>query len=344
MRCCKRRFNFTIGEKVRKCPAPVDLSEVEPRPIQWLVKQLIPAKHATNLYGDSGTCKGLLALYLALCVIEGVPFLGYPVHKRGKVLYVDLELDFDTLGSRWHAIAQGAGYTKPPKGLLYQRFHRLFGNEAILTALIEQYQPALVILDSFGKAVGDPLDPRRAIALYDFFDTLPVPALVIDHIAKTSSDTPAESTRKYGAVYKRHYARSAIQVDLQGREFGRVAIILRQQKSNFGAVAAEIPLTVEIESEDDLLLTVRFLTGSAAVAQNADLFGRRGEVLRYLQENGESTAKAIAEGAGIPFRTLYRLLKLMQQENLIEELPDTYPKRYRLRGDFLTFSPPIVGK
>lgn len=332
-------LTYIESEKVRKCPTPLDLAERQPQPTQWLVKQLIPARHATNLYGDSGTCKSLLALHLALCVIEGVPFLGHTVHKRGKVLYLDLELDAEVHTARWWAVAEGAGYTEPPKGLRYVRMRELLSDLPALHALIEQEQPALVIIDSFGKAVGDPLDPQLAIRMYDLIDTLPVPVLVIDHIAKPTADTPAEATREYGTVYKRHYARSAIQVDLQGRESGRVAIILRQQKSNFGAVAAEIPLTVEIESEDDLLLTVRFLTGSAAVAQNADLFGRRGEVLRYLQENGESTAKAIAEGAGIPSKTLYRLLKLMEQEGLIEESPDTYPKRYRLRGDFLTFSP-----
>ncbi|MEJ5384330.1 MAG: AAA family ATPase [Fimbriimonadales bacterium] len=330
--------------KMEKTPEPIDLAERQPQPTQWLVKNLIPARHATNLYGDSGTCKSLLALHLALCVIEGIPFLGYPVHRRGKVLYLDLELDAEIHTARWWAVAHGAGYAEPPKGLRYVRLRELLGDLPTLYTLIEQEQPALVILDSFGKAVGDPLDPQRSIQVYDLIDTLPVPVLVIDHIAKPSADTPTESMREYGTVYKRHYARSALQVDLQGREVGRVAIILRQQKSNFGAVAPEIPLTIEIDSEADLLLEVRFKSGGTTVAENAELFGRRGEIVRYLREHGEASMKEIGDETGIPTTTLYRLLGVLERDNLIEAIPNTRPKQYRLRDDFSKFPPLKDGK
>jgi DNA-binding transcriptional ArsR family regulator len=89
------------------------------------------------------------------------------------------------------------------------------------------------------------------------------------------------------------------------------------------------------------MLEVRLQYGGQAVQANAELFGRRGEVVRYLSENGEATAKAISEGTEVPLKTLYRLLKQLEGDSLIEEVPDTFPKRYRLRGDFLTFSPPI---
>jgi len=321
---------------------PIDLAEATPRPVEWLVKDLIPARHTTNLYGDSGTGKSLIALYLALCVIEGIPFLNFPTTKRGKVLYLDLELDAEIHTLRWWAIAQGAGYTTPPKGLRYVRWtHGLIGHEQALGELIEQEQPALVIVDSFGKATGKPLDPDLAIALYNFFDALPVPVLVIDHTAKPNPEVPAESAREYGTVYKRHYARSAIQVDLQGSERGHIGVILRHQKSNFGRLAPEVPLTLAFLEEDGVMLEVRLQYGGQALQANAELFGRRGEVVRFLSENGEATARAISEGTEIPLKTLYRLLKQLEADSLIEEVPDTFPKRYRLRGDFLTFSPPI---
>jgi hypothetical protein len=232
-------LTLNTPEKVRNWQAePIDLAEATPRPVEWLVKDLIPARHATNLYGDSGTGKSLLALYLALCVIEGIPFLNFPTTKRGKVLYLDLELDAEVHTLRWWAIARGAGYETPPKGLRYVRWTEgLIGHEQELWELIEQEQPALLIVDSFGKAVGKPLDPDLAIALYNLFDALPVPVLVIDHTAKPNPEIPVESAREYGTVYKRHYARSAIQVDLQGSEYGQIGLILRHQKSNFGRLA-----------------------------------------------------------------------------------------------------------
>jgi DNA-binding transcriptional ArsR family regulator len=321
---------------------PIDLAEATPRPVEWLVKDLIPARHATNLYGDSGTGKSLIALYLALCVIEGIPFLNFPTTKRGKVLYLDLELDAEIHTLRWWAIARGAGYTTPPKGLRYVRWtHGLIGHEGELCELIEQEQPALLIVDSFGKATGKPLDPDLAIALYNLFDALPVPVLVIDHTAKPNPEIPAESAREYGTVYKRHYARSAVQVDLQGSERGHIGVILRHQKSNFGRLAPEIPLTLAFLEEDGVLLEVRLQYGGQAVQANAELFGRRGEVVRFLTERQEATPKEIVEGTEIPQGSVYRLLAQLERDGVIEAVPDAYPKRYRLRGDFITLSPPI---
>jgi DNA-binding transcriptional ArsR family regulator len=320
--------------------SPIDLAEATPRPVEWLVKDLIPARHATNLYGDSGTGKSLIALYLALCVIEGIPFLNFPTTKRGKVLYLDLELDAEIHTLRWWAIARGAGYTTPPKGLRYVRWtHGLIGHEGELCELIEQEQPALLIVDSFGKATGKPLDPDFAIALYNLFDALPVPVLVIDHTAKPNPEIPAESAREYGTVYKRHYARSAIQVDLQGSERGHIGVILRHQKSNFGRLAPEIPLTLAFLEEDGVMLEVRLQYGGQAVQANAELFGRRGEVVRFLSENGEATQKQIAENLDTSQSSVSRLLKQLAAEGLIEEIPDTYPKRYRLLGSYAVMQP-----
>jgi len=313
--------------------SPIDLAEATPRPVEWLVKDLIPARHTTNLYGDSGTGKSLIALYLALCVIEGIPFLNFPTVKRGKVLYLDLELDAEIHTLRWWAIARGAGYTTPPKGLRYVRWTQgLIGHDGELWELIEQEQPALLIVDSFGKAVGKPLDPDLAIALYNLFDALPVPVLVIDHTAKPNPEIPAESAREYGTVYKRHYARSAVQVDLQGSERGHIGVILRHQKSNFGRLAPEVPLTLEFVEEDGVMLEVRVQYGGQAVQANAELFGRRGEVVRFLSENGEATQKQIADGLQLNQSSVSRLIKQLIAEGIVEEVPDTnHPKRYRLK-------------
>jgi DNA-binding transcriptional ArsR family regulator len=165
--------------------------------------------------------------------------------------------------------------------------------------------------------------------------------LVIDHTAKPNPEIPAESAREYGTVYKRHYARSALQVDLQGSERGHIGVILRHQKSNFGRLAPEIPLTLAFVEEDGVLLEVRLQYGGQAVQANAELFGRRGEVVRFLTERQEATPKEIVEGTEIPQGSVYRLLAQLERDGVIEAVPDTYPKRYRLRGDFITLSPPI---
>jgi DNA-binding transcriptional ArsR family regulator len=80
------------------------------------------------------------------------------------------------------------------------------------------------------------------------------------------------------------------------------------------------------------MLEVRLQYGGQAVQANAELFGRRGEVVRYLSENGEATQKQIAEGIDLSQGRVSIYLKQLMAEGLIEEVPDTYPKRYRLQA------------
>ena len=61
--------------------------------------------------------------------------------------------------------------------------------------------------------------------------------------------------------------------------------------------------------------------------------------MRFLSENGEATQKQIAEGLGIPQPRVSTLLKQLTAEGLTEEVPDTYPKRYRLRASYTVIHP-----
>ncbi len=309
----------------------VDLAQEPPTPQQWLVRHLIPARHITNLYGDSGTCKSILALRLALSVTRGEPFLGLDVCRQGTVLYLDLELNPEEHTRRWWAVAAGAGLQRPPAGLKYVQIPTtLFESLLEIERLIAELQPALVILDSVGKAVGKPLDPDASIALYRILDLWEVPVLAVDHSPKPTAEIPSEARTEYGTVYKRHYARSAVQVDLQGTEENWVGIILRHQKSNFGRLLPEITVGLEFTSEGDSLLEVRFAHGAAALEREG-LFGRRSEVLAAIREAGGAgcTAKEIAEACGLPERTVYRLVSALLRDGVIKQVEGTaHPKRF----------------
>jgi DNA-binding Lrp family transcriptional regulator len=318
----------------------IDLSELTPRPMEWLVKGLIPARHTTNLYGNSDTGKSLLALYLALCVIEGVPFFGFPTVKRGKVLYLDLEQDAEIQCQRWYAIARGAGYETPPEGLRYVRWtHGIVRHEAQLLRLIEQDRPALLIVDSFGKTVVKPLDPDHAIALYAFFDALDIPVVVIDHTAKANSEMPEDMAKEmaseYGTVYKRHYARSAIQVDKQDSEAGLTSLILRHKKNNFGSLAAEIPVLLSfVNDEEGSLQEVRIKYGEQVVLAHPELYRRRGEIEEYLADHPDQTQKEIAEGLNIDQSVVARVLTKLVKSGAVVVVSTKRPYRYRLADDY----------
>jgi DNA-binding transcriptional ArsR family regulator len=341
-----RVSNCQTAPEDPKCPPleAVDLAERQPAPMEWLIENLIPAHHATNLYGDSGVCKTYLGLAIARACITGEPFAGYPVHKRGNVLYLDLELDTEEHTRRWWAICTGAGDPHPPKGLYYVRLQTdLFTAWVDILRLVNELQPVLVIVDSFGKASGKPLDPDLAIKLYTYFDSLDCAVLVIDHSPKPTADMPLSELREYGTVYKRHYARSAFQLELMESAEGRVGVMMRHQKSNFGRTVPEIPLLFEFEVEDSTVLAVRLHTGAEAMQQQSELFGERGAILEYLREQGEATVKGIADSLNLEEHKARRGIKGLEKAGLVERVPDSYPHRYRLvgsaTGQFDTLTP-----
>lgn len=79
----KRRWAvYTHGTLKQRC------RELES--YQYLIADLIPKRTLSMVVGDSGLGKSPLLYQAALCVAEGIPFLGRQV-SRGRVLYIDFE-------------------------------------------------------------------------------------------------------------------------------------------------------------------------------------------------------------------------------------------------------------
>src|SRR5438270_9101925 len=60
-------------------------------PIEWCVNPLCRVGGNNMLYGFPGHGKSALMRRLAVSVLKGEPFLGYPVQKRGAVFYLCAE-------------------------------------------------------------------------------------------------------------------------------------------------------------------------------------------------------------------------------------------------------------
>jgi hypothetical protein len=290
----------------------------EPPPMQWLVRGLIPARFTTNLYAESGQGKSYLVLHLALCLITGRPFAGEPV-LPGEVLYLDWELDRDTAEYRWWKVCRGAGYnTAISKGLAYERMvkpiHEAYEN---IRAMVAEQKPVLVVVDSLGKALGnDPLDPKAVIRTYALLDNLGVAVLVIDHQAKPQNgDADYGSKWEFGSSYKRHYARSSLQVERTGDNGEAVGLVLRHQKSNFGALHPDIHFAVRfVKNENGDLHAVQFETPEVL----PDVFGTRGEILQVLA-SGDLTVKEIAERIGVDDSRVRHELQALKKAGKVVE-------------------------
>jgi len=312
-----------IYAHISSLPEPLDLGTIpEPPPIAWLVDNIIPSRFITNLYADSGQGKSYLTLYLALCCVTGQPFAGKPVTK-GKVLYLDWELDAETTARRWYAVCRGAGFESAVFGLLYCRMVEPISQAfPAIRELVEQHEPVLLIIDSLGKALGeDPLDPKVAIKAYTALDTLKTAVLIVDHQPKSAGDGTYSLLREYGTAYKGHLARSRLQLERVGEAktadgTTQVGVVLRHKKNNFGNLHPDIHLILSFVNQKNNLHAVRFEL--AQVDTSAEALGTRGEILNLLREQ-PSTADQLAEALGSARTTVNYHLQALHKAGLIVE-------------------------
>lgn len=70
-----------------KLTPAVDLMQ-NPKPLPWLIKQILPANSIGQIFGDPASCKSLLALWMAACVATGKPWDECEIKQQGNVIYL----------------------------------------------------------------------------------------------------------------------------------------------------------------------------------------------------------------------------------------------------------------
>lgn len=100
-----------IYETGRVSPAPFTtvsaavFADRQARPREWVVKDLIPDRNVTDLSGDGGLGKSLVALQLTMAMASGTDWLGY-MPEPGTTLYISCEDGIDEIHRRVEIIAK----------------------------------------------------------------------------------------------------------------------------------------------------------------------------------------------------------------------------------------------
>jgi RecA-family ATPase len=138
-----------------------------PPPQEWIVRELIPAKTVTLLFGDGGSGKSTIAVQLSIARDVGRDWLGM-VPAIGRTLFLSAEDDEDELHRRTEncRVHYGIKYSD----LTATRFVDLVGENAVLGELhrngiiqatllfraVEQYvkefKPDLLVVDALADA------------------------------------------------------------------------------------------------------------------------------------------------------------------------------------------------
>lgn len=137
---------------------------------RWLVRDFIPHRCVTLLYGDGGTGKSLAALQLCFAVATGVGWLDMPA-ERGRSLFITAEDEMDELHRRSAAIMRGTGLF--PADCADMHLVSLNGRDAVLSApnpktglmeptplfkrveaTVERIKPCVLVLDTLADIFG----------------------------------------------------------------------------------------------------------------------------------------------------------------------------------------------
>jgi len=208
----------------------------KPPPREWTIPGLVPEGFLSLLIADGGTGKSFLALYMALCIAVGAPFLNLSV-KRGRVLYIDYELDLEEQQRRLWRVAAGEGLSVS-NARLQDRLYYLSPDDPVGTdpfhdqveAVVEDHDIDVIFLDSLTiGAIGDATSQKDIVPTLRSLEDYPT-LVAIDHVSHSTAKGSAASARAFGSVFKYNIARSSL--TLAQAEGG--GFLLQQGKSNCG--------------------------------------------------------------------------------------------------------------
>ena len=220
-----------------------------PRPRWRLRRHLVPLEreergYVTTVIGSGGTGKSYLLVDLAIALLTGGRWLGKRVLPLRSVLYVDAELDVDTMRERgWQvapregavpaagprplvALAQGVGCA--PGGCTTSAYPSPWPRTRGCAggARAKACRAELILFDSLtiGSAGAGLADQNAWNRVLSGMEAWGVPCVVIDHMGKT------EGRGAVGSFMKQAKVRSAL--ELERKPDG--TIVCEHAKSNFG--------------------------------------------------------------------------------------------------------------
>lgn len=208
-------------------PAPDDMFDLE--------GMVLPRRHSSIMFGDGGTFKSYLALFVAGCLAQ----------QGVKVLFADWELDACDHRER---LQQLFGPSMPD--VFYRRYQRPLVEEVEgIRRFIEQERVEYVVCDSVGFAANGA--PESAEAATTYFQAVRqfgpgVGSLHLAHVTKPTADAP-DPMKPFGSVFWHNSARSTwfIKRTLDtsdGSDTFSLAVIHR--KANLGKLRPPVGLQI----------------------------------------------------------------------------------------------------
>lgn len=267
----------------------------------FVLNPIVYRGHQTLIFAPGGSYKSYLALYIALLAMSGLHQNGIAA-IRTNVLYLDWELDRETVGARLKALHTGhpeLAHCQP----YYRRCSQPLHLEAPqLAAEVARLHVGLVIVDSAALACGgDLLSPESAIKLQQALRRIRCASIVLAHVSKTTTEGHEKSA--YGTVFFRELARNVWELS---RPENSNRVLLSQTgaacKNSFGR--KQDPLGFEFSFETDRVRIAAFNPSDEEESGFEEKLPARQRIARLLSDQVHRDSQAIAEALHLPFSTV----------------------------------------
>lgn len=309
-------------------PEPRTLAELPPpRPVRYLVDELLLAGAINGLAGEDGTGKSTLALHFAAAIAGGLPALGaFPTADPRPVLIVSEEDDSDVLQLRLEALLAGMGADPSTRDLVRRRIriHALQGfqldsvdAQAHLLDVAAVYEVALVVFDPLASFLrGDEngaRDARPVIGLWRQLVAQGTAVLYVAHLGKPREGGPAGGHRLRGSSAWRAASRQLLLLERAADSGLRLVFDKRSRAA--GRDALTVDFAIETAPDDTLAwrearLMAR-LDPAWALTPRTRLTDSERDALKALDDVGEggATSTQWQEVADLKPRTFHQAKK-----------------------------------
>ncbi len=273
--------------------------------VSFLLNPIIYQQHQTLIFAPGGTCKSYLALWFALLVSHGVHHAGV-AGLKSSVLYLDWELNAETVGGRLKALQAGhpdlsrvQPYYRRCELPLHQEAHQI-------AAHVAEREVKLLIVDSAAMACGGELSsPEAAINLQRALRKINCASLVLAHTSKSVQE--GQERTAFGSVFFRELARNVWELNKADDE-NPVKLALSQMKNNFGPKHPPLGFSLTFSGEQ-VCVESQDLEAEPEFHVKLPLPNR----IRNLLEDGEPrSSKDIAEELGAKWPSVKAVLSKLK--------------------------------
>ncbi len=303
---------ITVITQYREGEPTVNLALTEmPEDRGNLVTPTVPFGEATMIYGEGGSGKSILALWLANIVYQGVQTDWISAIKK-NVLYIDYETNLREYLIRNNKLANGMGLDQP-SGIFYRRTNEpMITIAEIIRQEIDEKEIGFVIVDSAAMACGG--EPENARSTTDYYRAVrsfgeDVTVLTLAHTTK--ADT--ERKTPFGSAFWSYWARSVWEIKREQSDKANIQNMgLFHRKVNNSQLHE--PLGYQIQFLPNQINVNGFdITDSETLDTELPMIQR---IYNYLRDQDEhKTIQAICDDLGIEIRKEGSMRAMMSRDS-----------------------------